>query len=92
MSADGGLVNRTAAIQRNRLSALRFVLCGRIMANDRVTLALSRIEAAIDRIEAGIARAGPAPAEGDLAERHERLRVGTAAALARLDRLLGSDG
>ncbi len=66
------------------------------MANDRVKLALSRIEAAVDRIEARIARPPsivPVPA-GDasgLAERHEQLRAQTAAALARLDRLLGAD-
>lgn len=64
------------------------------MANDRVQSALSRIEAAIDRIEAQPRSAALGPADADLAdmdlvERHERLRTQTAAALARLDRLLG---
>jgi predicted ABC-type ATPase len=59
------------------------------MANDRVQQALSRIENAIDRIEARIARGG-GDTDPALAERHERLRAQTAAALARLDRLLGS--
>lgn len=62
------------------------------MANDRVKQALSRIEAAVDRIEARIAHPGPEASHADatLAERHERLRARTAAALARLDRLLGT--
>ena len=65
------------------------------MANDRVQSALSRIEAAIDRIEAQPRPTVPGPAAADhavtnLANRHEQLRLQTAAALARLDRLLGS--
>jgi hypothetical protein len=74
------------------------------MPNARFTNALSRLEAAAMRLEA-LAHAAPsdrrASAEsGDsagpelqaLAERHRRLRAGTAEALARLDRLIAGGG
>jgi hypothetical protein len=60
------------------------------MPSERFLTALSRIEAAAQRLEAMAARAVPAAGEPDLADRHERLRAGTAEALARLDAMIAA--
>ena len=66
------------------------------MAGDRIAQALARIEAAAGRIEA--AASSPAPTfaadqdagDPELARKYEALRHETGAALADLDRLIGS--
>ena len=61
----------------------------RTMAGDRIARAMARIEAAAQRIEAAARR----PASGgdpELAARYEALRSEAGAALADLDRLIGS--
>jgi hypothetical protein len=60
------------------------------MAGDRITQALSRIDAAADRIEAAARVAAPGSADADLARKYEALRSEAGAALADLDRLIGS--
>ena len=64
------------------------------MAGDRIAQALARIEAAAGRIEAAARQ--PAPTAGtasdELALRYQALRRETGAALADLDRLIGSLG
>jgi hypothetical protein len=62
------------------------------MAGDRIAQALARIDAAAGRIEAAAGRPAPAPGAGDddLARRYQALRSETGAALAELDRLIGS--
>jgi hypothetical protein len=65
------------------------------MTNERFTDALSRLEAAAARLEAIAVAAPVASGEVGLAEleaRHRKLRAGTADALARLDRLIASQG
>ena len=68
------------------------------MAGDRIAQALARIEAAAGRIEAASSRPVPAPAPGveagdpELARKYEALRHEAGAALADLDRLIGSFG
>jgi len=62
------------------------------MAGDRIAQALARIDAAASRIEAAAAKTAPASAGGDaeLARRYQALRSEAGAALADLDRLIGS--
>jgi hypothetical protein len=65
------------------------------MTNERFTDALCRLEAAAVRLEAIAVM--PPVASGDerladLEERHRKLRAGTADALARLDRLIATQG
>jgi len=68
------------------------------MPNERFIHALSRLEAAATRLEALThvpLTPGTPGGEGPdvaLAERHRRLRAGTAEALARLDRLIANGG
>ena len=56
------------------------------MSVERLARAISRIEAATDRIEAGASR--PLAADPELADKYQRLRGETGAALADLDRLI----
>jgi hypothetical protein len=58
------------------------------MNANRISTALARIEAASARIEA-TARA-PRAGDADLQARHDRLRSDAGAALADLDRLIGT--
>ncbi|MXO71641.1 hypothetical protein [Alteraurantiacibacter buctensis] len=61
------------------------------MEQDRIQQALARIEAATSRIERIAARPAPspaAPADPDLARRHEALKREAWAALAELDSLI----
>lgn len=65
------------------------------MPDERLVIAIGRIERALARIESLPAAPEPAPAIADahyaaLEERHLRLRDSAAAALAGLDRLIGS--
>lgn len=62
------------------------------MAGDRIAQALARIEAAASRIEAAASRPAAMPASGDpeLVRKYETLRHEAGAALADLDRLIGS--
>ena len=62
------------------------------MAGDRIAQALARIDAAADRIAAAAASPAPASAGGDdaLAQMYAALRSEAGAALAELDRLIGS--
>ncbi|MGC1271530.1 MAG: hypothetical protein WA842_13140 [Croceibacterium sp.] len=57
------------------------------MEADRISAAMARINAAVARLEAAAAR--PAPTGVPQAQ-HERLRNEAGAALAQLDRLIGS--
>jgi len=57
------------------------------MERDRISEALARIDAATARIDA-VSRAPRA--DGELQARHDRLREETSAALAELDRLIGT--
>lgn len=62
------------------------------MESERFQRALGRLEAAVERLE----KCPSAAASGDdrlaaLEGRYTRLRTGTEAALARLDRLIGGD-
>jgi len=56
--------------------------------------ALARIDAAIVRLQAVAASppAASAPADGDLAARHQALRSAVAQALGQLDGLIGGNG
>ena len=62
------------------------------MAGDRIAQALARIDAAAGRIEA--AASGSASTRGDgnsnISSKYDALRSETSAALAELDRLIGS--
>ena len=63
------------------------------MAGDRISQALARIDAAASRIEAAAARPSSAPgntSDPELSRKYETLRRETGAALAELDRLIGS--
>ena len=62
------------------------------MAGDRIAQALTRIDAAAGRIEAAADRFIATPTGGDaqLARKYETLRHEAGAALADLDRLIGS--
>ncbi len=63
------------------------------MAGDRIAQALARIDAAAGRIEAAAARPSSTPeisGDAELARKYETLRRETGAALADLDRLIGS--
>ena len=66
------------------------------MAGDRIAQALARIEAAAGRIEAAASRPAPTFApdrdagDPELARKYEALRHEAGAALADLDRLIGS--
>lgn len=63
------------------------------MAGDRIAQALARIEAAAGRIEAAASRPAAANAgDPELAHKYEALRHEAGAALADLDRLIGSLG
>jgi len=57
------------------------------METNRISAALARIEAAAARIEGAATRP---TASSDLQQRHDRLRAETSAAMADLDRLIGS--
>ena len=58
------------------------------MEGDRIARATARIDAAMRRIEAAAVR--PARSDPELARKHEALRNEAGAALADLDRLIGS--
>lgn len=58
------------------------------MPNPRLAAALSRIDAAVLRLEA-VALAVPPAADERLAERHRALQASAAAAITRIDRLVG---
>jgi len=58
------------------------------MAGDRIARALARIEAAADRIDAAAQR--PSGGDPELARKYDALRGEAGAALAELDRLIGS--
>ena len=70
------------------------------MDGERISRALARIEAAANRIEAAAqaparphangATASPEPADSELAGKYNALRSEAGAALAELDRLIGS--
>ena len=96
---------RQAHATARRLPEALTLLCLSIhMPNARFTNALSRLEAAATRLEALAHAASPyggasaksadsaTPELQALAERHRRLRAGTAEALARLDRLIAGGG
>ncbi|MFS0736429.1 hypothetical protein ABC347_05200 [Sphingomonas sp. 1P06PA] len=57
------------------------------MLDERLIIAIGRIERALSRIETAAQRS--APADPGLAARHAALRRDTAAAIARLDALIG---
>ena len=57
------------------------------MEADRIAAAMARIDTAVARLEAVAARPAPAAVPQD---QHDRLREETAAALAQLNRLIGS--
>ena len=59
------------------------------MAGDRIAQALARIDAAAARIEAA-ARRPASSADAGLARKYEALRHEAGAALAELDRLIGT--
>ena len=60
------------------------------MEEDRIARALARIEAAAGRIEAARGPAAGDPGDPQLARKHDALRREAGAALAELDRLIGS--
>ena len=60
------------------------------MEGDRIARATARIDAAIRRIEAAAVRSAIRDADPELARKHEALRSEAGAALAELDRLIGS--
>ena len=60
------------------------------MAGDRIAQALARIEAAAGRIEAAATKPAPDAADPELFRKHAALRHEAGAALADLDRLIGS--
>ena len=62
------------------------------MSEDRIRLALARIDAAAGRIEAAARRPTPGPSDAELARKYETLRREASAALADLDRLIGTLG
>lgn len=64
------------------------------MAGDRIAQALARIEAAAGRIETAAAQRGSdlGAGETELARKHATLRREAGAALAELDRLIGTLG
>jgi ferritin-like metal-binding protein YciE len=62
------------------------------MAGDRIAQALARIEAAAGRIEAAAPSLASVAGDPELADKYETLRRETGAALADLDRLIGSLG
>jgi hypothetical protein len=62
------------------------------MEEDRIARAVSRIEAAAGRIEAAGSPAAGGTGDPQLAREHEALRHEAGAALAELDRLIGSLG
>ena len=62
----------------------------RAMTGDRIARAMARIEAAAQRIEAAARRPVSSGGDPELAARYEALRGEAGAALADLDRLIGS--
>lgn len=60
------------------------------MAGDRITQALARIDAAAARIEAAASRPMLDAGDAELARKYEILRREAGAALADLDRLIGT--
>jgi hypothetical protein len=60
------------------------------MEGDRIARALARIEAAAGRIEAAAQAPSGASGDPELAHKYQALRIETGAALAELDRLIGS--
>jgi len=62
------------------------------MAGDRIAQALARIDAAADRIAAAVSGSAGTPGDGDskISNKYDALRSETSAALAELDRLIGS--
>lgn len=95
LSCQSSIVNRMAHARRLReVARLLFLLR---MTDRRLILALGRLERALARVEADISTS-PRPMTADesealfrLAERHRSLREATESAIARIDRLLGSD-
>lgn len=62
------------------------------MAEDRIARALARIDAAAGRIEAAARRPSSATGDLELQRKYEALRGEAGAALAELDRLIGTLG
>ena len=62
------------------------------MAGDRISQALARIDAAAERIEAAASARSSAAGDPELQRRYEALRDEAGAALAELDRLIGTLG
>ena len=62
------------------------------MAGDRIAQALARIDAAATRIEGAARRPTSASGDPELERRYEALRDEAGAALADLDRLIGTLG
>ena len=62
------------------------------MAGDRITQALARIEAAAERIAAAARKPAPVSGDAELSRKYEALRSEAGAALADLDRLIGTLG
>ena len=60
------------------------------MAGDRIAQALARIDAAAGRIEAAAGRPASGTGDAELARKYETLRHEAGAALAELDRLIGT--
>ena len=60
------------------------------MDGDRIARAMARIEAAARRIEAAAARPASGGGDPELALKYETLRGEAGAALAELDRVIGS--
>jgi hypothetical protein len=62
------------------------------MSGDRIRLALARIDAAASRIEAAARPPARGSGDAELARKYESLRSEASAALADLDRLIGTLG
>lgn len=62
------------------------------MSGDRITQALARIDAAAGRIETAARTSPTGQGDADLAHKYEVLRSEASAALADLDRLIGTLG
>lgn len=91
LSRCSGLVNRMGTGRASRAGTLAGrgrAASVRRMVSERFLTAVARIEAALDRIETA---AQAATVDPELPARHERLRAGTAEALARLDALIAAN-
>lgn len=74
----------------NTMQPSTFALANRSMEGGEIEQAFARIERALARIDAAAAR--PPQGDGELAARHERLKLATAQALRQLDGLIAEQG